>query len=193
MTLHSRPAAARRSPWAARLALLALAAPAPAAACIFPPPPPRLPHESQPLYDARLKSTASAQGDEERRNFQIALRTQSAGSFIGIVERRTAIRMEAKLPGFAVVVRPLKTLSGAAPTSAIELRDQRLTSCGVEGGGTATRAVVGEYVIVFRDMSFGGQPPRQNYGLRAQELRDTTLIDALTTFALAAAKASATR
>jgi hypothetical protein len=168
-----------RAKWAGLACSLA-AMPSIADACTLPPPTVRLPAESEALFEARSKATLEAIKDEDRRSFQVSLREKSLGSFIGIVERRDQVTIEDGV-GSMVSVRPIKKLTGTLPSGPFVLRDKRLTTCGTVGGGTATSGLVGEYVIVFREMPFASG--REDFGIRAQEARDPFLLQALTEFA----------
>jgi hypothetical protein len=170
------------------LACLALASPGAlstaANACIPPAPLVPLPAETATLFQARSINYHQALNDEERRAFQIGLSERSQSYFLGVVTASQALDLQDGVKGRMVSVRPLKNLRGALPDTRFTLRDRGLTSCGLFGGGSATRAVAGEYVIVFRAVAFSGLQGTADYGLRAQDARAPYLLAALNEFAL---------
>jgi hypothetical protein len=154
-----------------------------ARACIPPAPLTPLPAEAEALFQARTKTYFQAIGDEERRTFQIGLGQRAKSYFLGVVTASQGVDLGRGTAGRMVSVRPLKALRGALPEAPFTLRDTAMTSCGPVGGGPATTALLGEYVVVFRDVSLGGGVGIEDFGLRAQDARAPFLLGALNDFA----------
>ena len=163
--------------------LAAVAAlPAPAVAC--PPPllPPQLPGETDKAYQDRSSEMLGAQTYEGRRSSQIAYGEHAKATFLGVVTDSHEIDLDGGTKGHEVTVRPVRAIKGELPSSPAILRDGYITECGNVGGGTATGAAAGDYVIVFQGVDTGWTPSTGNYGILASEARDPFLVKSLFDF-----------
>ncbi|QDP20223.1 hypothetical protein [Sphingomonas xanthus] len=149
-------------------------------ACIPPPPPIRLPDESPEAFKVRSTALLDALSDEERRSYQAALYDRSDRIFLGVVANSEAIDA-AGTPGHRVTVRPIASLKGGHPTEPLVLADRYLTSCGKAGGGSATSARTGDYVLVLEGDLFRQGP--QGFGFQLNDLREPRLLAGLETIA----------
>jgi hypothetical protein len=165
------------------LATVICAAAWPAFACIPPPPPPRFPDETDKAYQERVDASVSAQNDEERRSYQIRLLEQAKAVFIGVASDSREIDLGGGSTGHEVTIRAAGALKGALPDQPILLRDVLSTDCGYVGGGSATFAKAGDYVIVFQGIDDGMQGGTGNVGIFASEARTPDLLKALVDFA----------
>ena len=143
----------------------------PATACILPAPIAPLPHESQQAFHERQKASLAAIEYDSRRSAQIGFLDQSTAVFIGTIATSRDISVDVA-KGHEVAIRPLSPIKGSLPDQSVRLRDTVFTGCGLSGGGSATSAQPGDYVIVFEP---------QNVGIEA---KDAVLPDLLTALAI---------
>lgn len=164
------------------LGLFAILASSSALACAPPPPIVQLPGESAQAYHERIDAAFAAELFEERRSMQSNLLSQSSATFIGVVADSREIPVGA-VKGHEVAVRPVYGIKGDLPKSATTLRDTVFTTCGMSGGGSATSAQPGDYVIVFAGIPTS---PLQgaNVGIVAREAELQDLRGALAHYAL---------
>jgi hypothetical protein len=165
------------------LAAMACAVASPTFACIPPPPPPRFPDETDKAYQERVDASVSAQNDEERRSYQIRLLEEAKAVFIGVASDSREIDLGGGSSGHEVTIRAAGALKGALPDQPAVLRDVLSTDCGYVGGGSATFAKAGDYVIVFQGIDDGLQGGTGNVGIFASEARAPDLLKALVDFA----------
>ena len=155
---------------------LVSALPAPALACSPPPPALRLQGESDADYQGRREALETAQRDEDRRRYQVALFDQASRVTLG---RITSINvLEGRLPdGSAprwVEVEALGAVKGvAAKGTKVAMRDVDGTSCGLYGGGSVTRGSLGQYALTFENVRKDGTG---HEGILLRELREPRII-----------------
>jgi len=163
--------------FAAAGALMASAA----SACLPPEPMPRLPNESDQAYDARNGELTSVEDAEGRRFHQVSLYEQAKAVFIGVVTDSKEITLADSGSGHEVTVRPAFPIKGELPEQPAIIRDKMNSDCGYLGGGSATSAVVGTYVLLFQ-----GVPEYEgvtgNVGFFAGEARVPEIIKAFRSF-----------
>ena len=153
-------------------------------ACIGPPPPIQLPGESDEAYKIRTQAVYRALGDEGRRRFQVTLYDKSNRIRLAMVEHSSAVDAMGS-PGRQVVVEPVATFKGEEQPIPVTLTDLYWTSCGMAGGGPATAAQRGEFIILFEGDLFEGRAT-DRYGIKMEDLREPRLLEAVNAFALAA-------
>jgi hypothetical protein len=161
------------------LVLAATAMPIPAFACPPPLAPPRLPGEPDKAYEERSSANIGAQTAEGQRAYQVQLGEQAERIFIGTVQASREIDLADGSKGHEVDVRPVRALKGVLPKKAATLRDGAVTECGNLGGGSATGAAPGDYVIVFEGVDTGFVPNTGKVGIFVSEARDPLLIKSL--------------
>ena len=163
-------------------ALLAILASSAALACVPPPPIVQLPGESIQAYHERVDAAFAAELFEQRRVVQSNLLAQANAVFIGVVADSREIDVSA-VKGHEVSVRPVYAIKGDLPKQPVTLRDTVFTDCGMSGGGSATSAQAGDYVIVFAGVptsAFQGT----NVGILAKESGLSELRGALAHYGL---------
>ena len=111
---------------------------------------------------------------------------QAKAVFVGTVSqsRQIPIPWVKGVNGHEVAVRPLQAIKAALPSQLVTVRDIAFTDCAtMTGGGSATTANQGDYVIVFAGLptnAFQGA----NVGILAKEAQLPELLAALSKFGL---------
>ncbi len=121
-----------------------------ASACLPPEPMPRLPKESDEAFEARNKELTSAEDAEGARSAQMTLFAEANSVSIGVVKDSKEITLADLSTGYEATVGPLFPIKGDMPRQAVTIRDNMHTDCGNFGGGSATSAAVGSYVLLFQ-------------------------------------------
>jgi hypothetical protein len=147
----------------------------------------QLPGESQQAYQQRQDAAFAAETSEERRLTQTALLADSRSVFVGVVTQTQPIDVGG-VKGHQVTVRPLQSIKGDLPAQPAVVRDVVFTDCGMGGGGSATSAAPGDYVIVFAGLS-PNDMRGTNVGIVAKEAQLPDLIGALAHYALVSRQA----
>lgn len=164
------------------LALMAEWVAAPSLACVPPPPLVLLPGESPKAFRERDEARLLAETTEQRRLVQSNLLEQSKAAFVGVVTQSHDFPID-RVKGHEVTVRPLQAIKGALPDQPVILRDSTFTDCGMAGGGSATSAQPGDYVIVFAGLA-PNQLQGPNLGIMAKESQLPELLGALAHYGL---------
>ena len=142
----------------------------------------KLPGESQHAFQERSRAVYAAQNYETQRLVQSELLNQSKAVIVGVVTASRLIPVDA-MKGHEITVRPLEAVKGDLPPQPVIVRDTVWSDCGMSGGGPATSAEPGDYVIVF-----GGLPaetPRgENWAILAKEAVLADLYNAVAHYAL---------
>lgn len=158
-------------------ALLALASPA--NACIPPAPTIRLSGESEAAFLARSQAFAAAEMDEDRRAVQVRLYDQASRVSLARVTASTQlpdVLSDGLSPGFRVEVQPVAVFKGPALDGRpFALQDAGMSTCGRYGGGSATAAKPGSYILLFENAN--PQGPTGHQGLLLAELREPRVLE----------------
>lgn len=164
------------------VALAAAFSAAPGLACIFPAPMAKLPGESQQAFEERGRALSAAENYETQRLTQTNLLAEARTVFVGVVTATRWIPVDA-VKGHEITVRPLEAIKGDLPGQPLTVRDTVFTDCGIAGGGSATSAEPGDYVIIFAELPTA--PLRgDNVGILAKEAVLPDLYGALAHYAL---------
>lgn len=159
--------------------LLAVGMTGPALACIGPAPTIQLSGEAEAAFRARSQAFSQAERDEDRRAAQTRL--YDTASRVSLARVLTSERLPGVLSGgisqgSRVEVQPMAYFKGSASKPGrVVLQDAGMTTCGPYGGGTATSAAPGSYVLLFEDVSPEG--PTGHFGLLLTELREPRVLD----------------
>jgi hypothetical protein len=163
-----------------------------AKACIPPPPPLALNGESDSAYRGRARAFQDAELDEDRRRVQVvwfdAASSVSLARITRVIELTRVLDHGMSPAARAEAVR-LGSFKGDAPTGVtVAMEDVVATTCGIHGGGTAPRASVGDYVVVFENV----QPQGTGHvGMMLRDLREPRVIKAINGVVQRARKATA--
>ena len=142
----------------------------------------KLPGESQHAFEERSRAVYAAQNYETQRLVQSELLNQSKAVIVGVVTASRLIPVDS-VKGGEITVRPLEAIKGNLPGQPLTVRDTVFTDCGVGGGGSATNAEPGDYVIVFAGLPT--DPPRgENWAILAKEAVLPDLYNAVAHYAL---------
>ena len=157
---------------------LALAiCPGAALACIPPAPPIRLSDESEGDYLERRNAFNQAVLYGERRAAQERLYDQASRVSLARVIKsdRLLLMLADGSPARRIGVQPVAVFKGTPVKGETAiLEDAGMTSCGRYGGGNATVAEPGDYVVLFEDANPSG--PTGHYGLLLTELVDPRIL-----------------
>ena len=158
-------------------ALLATASPA--MACIGPAPTIRLSGESEAAFLARGQAFAAAERDEDRRAFQVRLFDKASRVSLARVTASTklpGVLSDGLSPGFRVEVQPVALFKGPALNGRpVALQDAGMSTCGRYGGGTATAAAPGSYILLFEDAN--PQGPTGHHGIFLHEVLEPRVLE----------------
>lgn len=155
-----------------------LVAATPALACVPPPPPLQLSGESRQAYADRSKAFVEALSNEDQRARQVRLYGAASRVSLARVINSTPLpgTLDDGQPRRRVDVQPVAAFKGPAPSGrAIRLEDAGMTTCGRYGGGSATAAKPGDYVLLFEGVDTGGLS--RNLGLLLNELREPRILE----------------
>jgi hypothetical protein len=150
----------------------------PATACIGPAPTIRLSGESDEEYKRRGAAFARAEDDEMRRALQSALFDRATRVSLAQVTSATTVPgvlSDGLSPIRRVEAVPLALFKGTALNGRpIAVQDKTMTTCGPAGGGTATMAKPGDYVLLFEGAKPDG--PTGHHGILLEELREPRIL-----------------
>jgi hypothetical protein len=164
----------QRLPFPLVFALLATEA----QACTPPPPPLQLRGEPDRDFVARASAFNEARRDEDGRRQQVGW--FDAATTVSLARITSAHRLPQVLSdGLSLTRRveavPLATFKGdILPGRTVAMQDVVATTCGIFGGGTATAAQPGDYVVTFENVQPDGTG---HVGLLLRDLREPRILE----------------
>ena len=169
-------------PAKALLVALLVACASPSFACDNYPDLPTLPGETTEANKARndrLYKSLSIIRDHEIQNAAFKGATRI---YLARVLKREVGTLEAPL--FVIQVEPAHDIKGKAPARGRKLSDVGYDSCERWGGGEATNALVGDWVIVFEGLPKKKRNPHGVYSILASDVLILDLVEQVEKFSL---------
>jgi hypothetical protein len=144
------------------------------------PPLPGEPAEANRARNDRLYESLSVIGHYEAQKDAFK---KAARIYLARVLQRESL--SPGTPLFSIRVEPVHEIKGKAPPPGARLSDVGYNSCGRWGGGEATNALAGEWVIVFEGLPKGERNPQGVYSIRADDALISGLLEQVEKFSLA--------
>lgn len=164
------------------LASLLVACAAPTFACDNYPDLPTLPGETAEANKERNDRLWESLSIIRAYEVQKAVLKEATRVYLSRVLQREELSPDAPL--FAIQVEPVHAIKGKAPAQVRRLSDVGYNSCERWGGGEATNAVVGEWVIVFEGLPKKEHNPQGVYSIFARDALIWDLVEEVEKFSL---------